>query len=64
MPVVNIDMWAGRTVEQKKQLAYEITGAFEKLGVPKDHVHIIFNNHLKQDWAIGGKLTSEEESKS
>ena len=64
MPVVNIDMWAGRSVEQKKQLASEITRVFEKIGVPKDNVHIIFKNHLKQDWAIGGKLTSEEESKS
>ena len=63
MPVISIDMWAGRNVEQKKQLAQDITRAFKKLGIPKDHIHIIFNDHLKQNWAIGGKLTSEEEPK-
>jgi 4-oxalocrotonate tautomerase family enzyme len=57
-------MWAGRTIEQKRQLASEITEAFEKVGTPADHVHIIFKDHLKQDWAIGGKLASEAEPES
>lgn len=29
-----------------------------------DQVHIIFKDHLKQNWAIGGKLVSEAEPES
>lgn len=61
MPVISIDMWYGRTIEQKRKLAFEITKAFENIGTPPGQVHIIFKDHKKQDWAIGGKLTSEEE---
>ncbi len=64
MPVISIDMWAGRTLEQKRQLAFEITKAFERTGTPSDQVHIIFKDHNKQDWAIGGKLASEAEPKT
>ena len=34
MPVVTVDMWEGRTVDQKRQLAEGITASFEKIGVP------------------------------
>ncbi len=59
MPVVMVEMWEGRTHEQKKQLARDITEAFVKLGVPASAVHIILNDHPKSCWAQGGKLCSE-----
>ena len=60
MPVVTIDMWEGRTIEQKKQLAEGITGSFTKQGTPAEAVHIIINDHPKHNWASGGKLASEK----
>ena len=59
MPVIIVEMWQGRTVEQKKQLAQGITGEFVKIGVPGELVQIIFKDNPKQNWAIGGKLASE-----
>ena len=59
MPVIVVEMWQGRTVEQKKQLAQGITGEFIKIGVPAEQVQIIFKDNPKQNWAIGGKLASE-----
>jgi 4-oxalocrotonate tautomerase len=59
MPVIIVEMWQGRTVEQKKQLAQGITGEFVKIGVPSEQVQIIFKDNPKQNWAIGGKLASE-----
>lgn len=59
MPVVTVDMWAGRTVEQKKQLVEGITAAFVKIGTPAERVHIILRDVPKQNWATGGKLASE-----
>ena len=60
MPVVTVEMWEGRTVEQKKQLVEGITSAFVKIGVPPEHLHIILKDNPRHNWAIGGKLASEE----
>jgi 4-oxalocrotonate tautomerase len=59
MPVVIVEMWEGRTVEQKKQLAEDITSSFVKIGVPQEAVHIIMKDNPKHNWANGGKLASE-----
>jgi 4-oxalocrotonate tautomerase family enzyme len=52
-------MWAGRTVEQKKELARDITQAFEKQGLPAEAVQIIMKDNPKENWAHGGRLVSE-----
>lgn len=59
MPVVVVEMWEGRTVEQKKQLAEGITESFVKIGTPAEAVQIILKDNPKHNWAIGGKLASE-----
>ncbi len=60
MPVVTVEMWEGRTIEQKKQLVKGITSSFEKIGTPKEVVQVIIKDVPKHNWAIGGKLTSEK----
>jgi len=59
MPVVIVEMWEGRTLEQKRQLARDLTEAFVKIGTPAEAVHIILKEHPKSCWAQGGKLASE-----
>ena len=49
MPVVIVEMWEGRTVEQKKQLAEGITSSFVKIGVPPEVVHIIMKDNPKHN---------------
>jgi len=60
MPVVTVEMWEGRTIEQKKQLVEGITSVMTEMGVPSQAVHIIIKDIPKHNWAIGGKLASEE----
>lgn len=60
MPVVIVEMWEGRTVEQKKQLAEDITSSFVRIGTPADAVHVVMKDNPKHNWAIGGKLASEK----
>jgi len=60
MPVVTVEMWAGRTIEQKKQLVEGITSVMTDLGIPAEAVHIIIQDIPKHNWATGGKLASEE----
>lgn len=60
MPVITINMWKGRTVEQKRRLVKEITDTVaDTLGCPRDAVHIIINEQPKTNWGIGGVLASE-----
>ena len=59
MPVVIVETWEGKTVEQKKQLVEGITTSFVKIGVPPEAVHIIIKDNPKHNWASGGKLASE-----
>ena len=61
MPVVIVEMWEGRTIEQKKQLAEGITSSFVKIGTPAEAVHIIIKDIPKHNWATAGKLASEGE---
>jgi len=60
MPVVIVEMWEGRTIDQKKQLVEGITAAFTKIGVPAEALQIILKDVPKHNWAIGGKLSSEK----
>ena len=60
MPVVIVEMWEGRTHEQKKQLVKGITSAFVEIGTPQKAVHIILKDNAKHNWATGGKLASED----
>ncbi len=59
MPIVIVEMWEGRTVEQKKQLVEGITSSFAKIGTQPEAVHIIIKDNPKHNWATGGKLASE-----
>ncbi|MBA7700039.1 2-hydroxymuconate tautomerase [subsurface metagenome] len=60
MPVVIVEMWEGRTIEQKRQLVEGITSSFAKIGTSPEAVHIILKDNPKHNWAISGKLASEK----
>ena len=59
MPVVIVEMWEGRTVEQKKQLVEGITSAFVNIGTSPESLHIILKDNPKHNWGHAGKLASE-----
>lgn len=56
MPIVTIDMWAGRTKEQKEMLIEKVTRAVvDSIGCPPDVVQVILKDTEKSNWGIGGK---------
>ena len=59
MQVVTVEMWEGRTVEQKQQLVEGITDTFARIGVPKEALHVVIHDIPKHNWGHGGKLASE-----
>ena len=61
MPTIHVEMFAGRTVEQKRALAQALTDATVRtLGGSPEAVDIIFTDVQKQDWATGGLLWSDK----
>ncbi len=57
MPVVQVHMWPGRTVEQKRRLCKAITDAMvEHGGAQRDGLHVIINEVPRDCWARAGVL--------
>ena len=61
MPTIRVEMFEGRTPEQKKALAAALTEATVRtLGGSAESVDILFFDIKKQDWATGGVLWSDK----
>ena len=61
MPTIHVELFAGRTLEQKRALAQALTDATVKtLGGSADSVDVIFRDVERHDWATGGKLWSDK----
>lgn len=57
MPIVQIHLIEGRTVEQKRALVQKVTDAVcEAVSVPPEAVKIILSDMAKHDYAVGGVL--------
>ena len=57
MPVVTVQMWPGRTVEQKRKLVEAITDAMvEHVDAKPDNLHVIIHDVELENWALAGVL--------
>jgi 4-oxalocrotonate tautomerase len=61
MPTIRVELFAGRTVEQKRALAQALTEATVRtLGGSADGVDVLFFDIERQDWATGGVLWADK----
>ena len=57
MPVVTIEWYEGRSADQKREIAEQVTKVISQVGkTPADQVWIRFVDSPKSEWAIGGEL--------
>jgi 4-oxalocrotonate tautomerase len=60
MPTIHVEMFEGRTAEQRRKLAKELTEATcRALAATPDTVQIILTDIKKENWAEAGKLFSD-----
>jgi len=60
MPIVRVEMWPGRTHEQKQKLAKAITEAMVEIGkTTPEATLIVFEDVDKSNWAQSGILASD-----
>ena len=63
MPSIHVQMFAGRTVDQKRALADALTEATVRvLGGSAEAVDIVFTDVQRHDWATAGVLWSDKGS--
>jgi len=59
MPVVLVNMYAGRDIDTKRRIVQGITRVFEAEKIPRDAVTVILNEIPKDNWGDAGKLASD-----
>jgi 4-oxalocrotonate tautomerase len=62
LPVVIVEMWEGRTHEQKEALVRAITDAMvEHADARAESLQIVLHEVRRENWASGGVLGSERD---
>ena len=60
MPIIEMHLLEGRTVEQKRRAVAAITAAVsESLGVKPEQVRILITQHGLDDFSVAGKTVAE-----
>ncbi|MEM5375034.1 tautomerase family protein [Paraburkholderia azotifigens] len=60
MPIIHVEMLAGRTQEQKSELAEVLARETARIArCALDDVQIVFDERAHASWAIGGRLVSD-----
>ncbi len=61
MPTIRVEMFEGRTPDQKRALVAALTDAcVRSIGASPDSVDILLFDIAKQDWATGGVLWGDK----
>ena len=61
MPIIRVEMFSGRTTEQKRAMVEALTKAFvETAGGNPQSLQIIIDDVDKTNWGTGGQLASDK----
>ena len=61
MPLIQVQMFTGRTPQQKRDLVRALTDAFvETAGSTPESIDVILTDVEPSDWAQGGMLCAEK----
>ena len=61
MPILRLEMHPGRTLDQKRAFAREVTRVTcETLNCPPDSVDVVISEVPREHWAKAGQLVSEK----
>jgi 4-oxalocrotonate tautomerase len=60
MPTINVQLFEGRTLEQKREFVKAVTeAACSTLKCTPESVDVLIHEMKKEDWATAGKLWSD-----
>lgn len=61
MPVIRIEMFEGRSIEQKRELVRSFTREMARItGCSESSIYIVIDDVKKENWGAGGELCSDK----
>ena len=61
MPIIRVEMFEGRNVDQKRELAKALTAEMVRVtGVGEASVNVVIDELKKENWAAGGELYADQ----
>ncbi len=61
MPIIRVEMWEGRTLDQKQELVEVLSKETARItGCGVESVYVILDDIKKENWGAGGQLCSEK----
>ncbi|MDJ0621872.1 MAG: 4-oxalocrotonate tautomerase [Desulfocapsaceae bacterium] len=61
MPVIRVEMWEGRSLEQKRELVEVLSKETARIaGCEVASVYVIIEDIKKENWGAGGQLSSDK----
>lgn len=61
MPIVRIEMWEGKSIEQKRELVEVFTREMSRItGNKPESIYVVIEDVKKQNWGVAGMLSSDK----
>ena len=61
MPIIRVEMWTGRSLEQKRELVEVLSRETARIsGCGIESVYVIIDEVSKDNWGAGGQLCSDK----
>ena len=61
MPVIRVEIWEGRSIDQKRQLVEVLSKETARItGCGLSSVYVIIDEVKKENWGAGGELCAEK----
>lgn len=60
VPIITIQMFEGRSLEQKRELVSSVTREMARIcTLPESTIHVVIEEVNQQNWGMGGQLFSD-----
>jgi 4-oxalocrotonate tautomerase len=61
MPIIRVEMWEGRTLDQKRELVDVLSRETARIiGGSIDSIYVVIEDVKKENWGAGGRLCSDK----
>ena len=61
MPIIRLEMWEGRTEEQKRELVEVLTRETARIAqCDEASIYVVIEDVKKGNWGAGGRLCSDQ----
>jgi 4-oxalocrotonate tautomerase len=61
MPIIRVEIFEGRSVEQKRELVEVLTAETARIaGCSPESIYVVIDDVKKENWGVGGMLCSDK----